>query len=646
MCGIAGLWDFGKNASDADLLSMTSTLSRRGPDDVGLFTNQEDGIGLGHRRLSILDLSSRGRQPMADAAGSVTITFNGEIYNYREIRQELVGQGHRFSTNTDTEVILHAYNEWGTGCLARFRGMFAFALWDVTRKKLFLCRDRLGVKPLYYYYDGRLLLFASELKALMAHPGFRKNLDGDALALYLQFGCVPAPWSIFANTFKVRPGCYVEISSDGKLKETNYWRVDNYRAANGGGHLTEAQVEEELVPLLREAFAYRLVSDVPVGIFLSGGIDSSLVAAVLKREAQENIRTFTVGFDDASVDESHWAKAVARHLGAEHTEFRCTEREALQVVTRLPEIYDEPFSDASAIPTYLLCKSARDQVKVALSADGGDEFFCGYTHYMMFAGVWKQLARIPARLRAVLSAAVKTLRLIPGRGLEPLLAEICRRFFSELEPADLSDKLLKLSHVLAAPGFHEAYSSAQSVWPKEELRRLATGLRLAAPIGVPSSTGGMDAPLEMMLTDAQMYLPDDLLVKVDRASMAVGLEVREPLLDHRLVEYAIALPHRFKYREGTSKYILRRILYKYVPRQLVDRRKQGFNVPLAGWLRSTLKPLALRALDPVRIRRQGIFSSRYVQGIVDSFMAGDRVSAKKVWNLLQFQLWHQRWLEA
>src|SRR5438093_4907232 len=325
MCGIAGLWDFGKKASDADLLSMTATLSRRGPDDVGFFTSEQDGVGLGHRRLSILDLSPRGRQPMPDAAGSVMVTFNGEIYNYREIRQELLGLGHPFRTNTDTEVILHAYNEWGTDCLARFRGMFAFALWDTNRKKLFLCRDRLGVKPLYYYHDGHLLLFASELKALMAHPRFRRNVDAGALALYLKFGCVPAPRSIFENTFKVRPGCYVEISSGGTLTENSYWRIGDY-AAYGDGHLTEEQVEEELVPLLCEAFAYRLVSDVPVGIFLSGGIDSSLVAAVLKREAHENIRTFTVGFDDASVDESHWAKAVAQHLGAEHTEFRCSEQ--------------------------------------------------------------------------------------------------------------------------------------------------------------------------------------------------------------------------------------------------------------------------------------------------------------------------------
>jgi asparagine synthase (glutamine-hydrolysing) len=406
------------------------------------------------------------------------------------------------------------------------------------------------------------------------------------------------------------------------------------------------QVEEELVPLLREAFAYRLVSDVPVGIFLSGGIDSSLVAAVLKREAHENIRTFTVGFDDASVDESHWAKAVAQHLGAEHTEFRCTEQQALQVVTHLPEIYDEPFSDASAVPTYLLCKGARNEVKVALSADGGDEFFCGYSHYMMFADFWKRLAWMPFRLRAMLSATVKALRLIPGRGLEMLLAETCRRFFSGLEPADLRDKLLKLSHVLAAPAFHDAYISAQSIWPKEELARLASRCGSRSPVGVPPGACDRDAPLDMMLTDAQMYLPDDLLVKVDRASMAVGLEVREPLLDHRLVEYAIALPHQFKYQRGTSKYILRRILYKYVPRPLVDRKKQGFNVPLGGWLKSALKPLTLQALDPVRIRRQGIFSPGYVQGIVDSFMTGNRVSAKKIWNLLQFQLWHERWLEA
>ncbi len=646
MCGIAGLWNFGKNPSDADLLSMTATLRRRGPDDEGLFTSRPDGLGLGHRRLSILDLSPRGRQPMPDAAGAVTVTFNGEIYNYREIRQELLGLGRRFTTNTDTEVILHAYNEWGIDCLARFRGMFAFALWDAPRKKLFLCRDRLGVKPLYYYYDSGLLLFASELKALMAHSSFRKDLHAGGLALYLQFGCVPAPWSIFENTFKVRPGCYVEISSGGTLTEKCYWRVRDCCAANGSGCRTEAQIEEELVPLLREAFAYRLVSDVPVGIFLSGGIDSSLVAAVLKHEAHEAIRTFTVAFDDASVDESHWAKAVAQHLGAEHTEFRCTEQEALQVVTHLPEIYDEPFSDACGIPTYLLCKSARDQVKVALSADGGDEFFCGYSHYTMFASVWEQLARIPVQLRAVLSTAVKTLHLLPARGIEPILVETCHRFFSGLEPADLGDKLLKLSHVLAAPGFHEAYVSAISIWPKEELRRLANGLGSTVPVGLQPNAVGMDAPLEMMLTDAQMYLPDDLLVKVDRASMAVGLEVREPLLDHRLVEYAVSLPQRFKYHEGTSKYILRRILYKYVPRQLVDRKKQGFNVPLARWLKSALKPIALRALDPVRIRRQGIFSPACVQRIVEPFMAGARVSAKKVWNLLQFELWHERWLEA
>jgi asparagine synthase (glutamine-hydrolysing) len=643
MCGIAGLWDFGQGKIEAELSSMTGALAHRGPDDEGFFVGADPALGFGHRRLSIIDLSPRGRQPMRDADHTVAITFNGEIYNYREIKQELLGRGYRFASKTDTEVILHAYKEWGTECVSRLRGMFAFALWDLRRRKLLLFRDRLGVKPLYYYYDGRLLLFGSELKALMAHPKFGRELNPDAVSLYLSLGFVPAPLSIFKNTRKVRPGCYVEVSADGKLDERSYWAVTDYHTTRGDDR-SERQVEEELTDLLREACAYRMVSDVPVGVFLSGGVDSSLVAAALKREAGEDVRAFTIGFDDARSDESHFARAVAEHLGADHTELRCAERDAIEIAPRLCEIYDEPFSDECGIPTYLLCKAARKEVKVALSADGGDEFFCGYTHYTMLSPAWERLSSLPVALRRVGSTVLKRIGVGVANAVEPLLVKTTNRFYPDLEAADFGDKLLKLSHVLSAPGIRAAYTSSISVWPNESLKDLAPDLKPYDALAVLNRDESADPSLDMMLADAQTTLPDNFLVKVDRASMAVGLEVREPLLDHKLVEYALALPGRYKYDGRTTKYILRKILYKYIPQELVDRPKHGFAIPLTDWMRSPLKPLVLQTLDPARIRRQGIFSSDYVKNAVDAFMSGGRISGKKMWNLLQFALWHQRWM--
>jgi asparagine synthase (glutamine-hydrolysing) len=643
MCGIAGLWDFSQRPIEAELSSMTGSLVHRGPDDSGFFMSADPALGFGHRRLSIIDLSPRGRQPMRDAGHTAIITFNGEIYNYREIKQDLLGRGHRFDSGSDTEVLLYAYKEWGTECVSHLRGMFAFALWDLERRKLLLFRDRLGVKPLYYYYDGGLLLFGSELKALMAHPGFAKELNPEAVSLYLYLGFVPAPLSIFKNTRKVRPGCYVEISADGMLEERSYWSITDYHAT-GGDHRSEEQVERELTDLLREACAYRMVSDVPVGVFLSGGVDSSLVAAILKREAGENVRTFTVGFDDARSDESRFAKAVAERLGADHTELHCAERDAIEIVPRLCEIYDEPFSDECGIPTYLLCKAAREEVKVALSADGGDEFFCGYTKYTMLSPAWERISDLPLSLRRAGSTILRRVGVGALKAVEPLLVKTTNRFYPDLEAADFSDKLLKLSHLLSAPGIRAAYTSSISVWPNESLKDLAPGLEPCNALDVLTRDESADPSLDMMLADAQTKLPDNFLVKVDRASMAVGLEVREPLLDHKLVEYALALPGRYKYDGRTTKYILRKILYKYVPPELVNRPKHGFSVPLTDWMRSALKPLVLHALDPARIRRQGIFSPPYIKNAVGSFMAGDRISAKKMWNLLQFALWHQRWM--
>jgi asparagine synthase (glutamine-hydrolysing) len=645
MCGIAGLWEFRNQPIESDLLSMTGTLFRRGPDDWGFFFSPDDSIGLGHRRLSIIDLSTRGRQPMSDSDHSLRITFNGEIYNYREVRQELIEKGHRFASNTDTEVILYAYKQWGVHCVSRLRGMFAFAIWDERRKELLLFRDRLGVKPLYYYYHGGTLLFASELKALMAHSRFSKELNPESVALYFKLGYVPGALCIFANTHKVRPGCYVRISSDGMLKEESYWNIgDSYRETVSDDR-TESQVGEELRALMSEAFGYRLVSDVPVGIFLSGGIDSSLVTALLKCEVGEPVRTFTVGFDDVAADESHWARAVANHLGADHTEIRCSESDALKIVPVLSEVYDEPFSDSSAIPTYLLCKFARESVKVALSADGGDEFFGGYSHYRIFNNIWQRLALLPGPVRVVVSRMLGQMGR-RSKSTEPLLAAICRRFYSGLEPSDLGDKLVKLSAFALSANFCQAYASAMSVWPEWEIKKLAPGLHSPVDSGIFSDYTDKDPYSYMMIADAEKFLPDDLLVKVDRASMAVGLEVREPLLDHRLVEYAVGLPRRFKFDGQITKYILRQILHKYVPRDLIDRPKQGFSVPLNRWLKTALKPLVLRSLDPGRVKRTNLLSPVHVKNTVDRFMAGDRISAKRIWNLLQFQLWHDRWLSG
>jgi asparagine synthase (glutamine-hydrolysing) len=577
-----------------------------------------------------------------DAEGSyekgidpIWITFNGEIYNYLELREELIRKGHQFKTNSDTEVILKSYEQWGMDCISRFRGMFAFALWDARSKKLFLVRDRIGVKPLYYYQDGQLLLFASELKALMAHREFKRDLNPEAVALYLRFGYVPSPLCIFANTYKVRPGSYVEVSADSSVREVCYWNLLEFSEAPIL-QKSEAEIEGELLSILCEAFSYRLVSDVPVGLFLSGGIDSSLIAAILKCEVGSSIGAFTVGFDDANRDESLWARAVARHLGLEHIEMRCSVQEALDIVPKLPEIYDEPIGDNSAIPTYLLCKTAREHVKVALSGDGGDELFCGYKSYTGFNILWEMASSIPIPLRAPLSRLVGS---VPTNILAMFI-----NLFSDIDTSELRDRVALWSSTIRTFDFLEAFVSSRSVWFQNELSYLTPDLQAAVALN-DFPRIDRDPMTTMMLVDSKTFLPDDLMVKVDRASMSVGLEAREPLLDHKLVEYALSLPLNFKYSHRTSKYILKRILYKYVPRELVDRPKRGFEVPLGKWLRGPLKSLVLEYLNPRRIREEGILSPNYVQKTVNDFLAGVRISPRKIWHLLVFELWYERWLK-
>jgi asparagine synthase (glutamine-hydrolysing) len=646
MCGIAGIFatnsGSGSWLSEALLVKVTDALISRGPDGSGYWIDPTSRVGLGQRRLAIIDLSPRGAQPMSTPDGKITVTFNGEIYNFLELRKELEGRGCVFKSDSDTEAILHGYREWGIECVSRFRGMFAFALWDSEKEQLYLCRDRLGVKPLHYYSDGKNVLFGSELKALMAHPQFPREMDAGAAGLYFQLGYVPAPRTIFQGTHKVNPGSYMRIDRNGKLEETEYWHPMQHLKAPAPVR-PEGEVEEELRALLKEAFSYRMIADVPVGVFLSGGVDSSLVAAVLRRDAGEELSTFSVGFDDPDLDETAWARKVADHLGTKNTELRCTAQEALEIVPRLPEIYDEPFADNSGIPTYLLCRAARQHVKVALSGDGGDEFWCGYTTYTKFASIWRRIESVPRPLRSGLAGASRLLYK-RASAFEEIASRSAAGLARNINWSDWRDKLLKAPLLLEARDFQTSFTGAVTTWPEPELARLLVNFQALERLPLRGMNGQSDIFQRMMLFDAQTLLPDNMLVKVDRASMAVGLEAREPMLDHKLVEFALGLPSEQKYDGTTTKRMLRKILYSHVPRELIERPKRGFSVPLTQWLRGPLSELVHDTLAADTIRRDGFFSADYVSRLTADFYAGKKISARRIWNLLVFQMWQNRWL--
>lgn len=640
MCGIVGIWDTRTRDISEQLISrLTDSLAHRGPDDGGMWVNALDGVAFGHRRLAILDLSSRGKQPMSNDDGSLWITYNGEIYNFNEIKHVLVRRGYTFKSTSDTEVILKAYQEWGIESFTRLRGMFAFALWDARRRELVLVRDRLGVKPLFYSVVQGLVLFGSELKALMAHPRFAKQLDRAAVMSYLQLGFVPSPASIFANTHKVKPGCYVRITADGRADECRYWNLDDFIPATPTP-INRADAERELTRLLVESFKYRMVSDVPVGVFLSGGIDSSLVTAILTREAGERLHTFVVAFDDPAWDESSAAAAVARHLGTEHTTLGCSALDALDIVPRLADIYDEPCSDSAAIPMFQLSREVRKHVKVVLSGDGGDELFCGYNTYTKFGRLWQNMTRIPFWLRQLLSGAVRVLSLDQ---LDAMTVGAFHRLFPDINISDYRDKLERFPSLFPMREFMSAYGEFASRWSPRELVRLAPAIPFQ-PLFHEMDGITRDLWTTMMRIDVLTFLPDNYLVKTDRASMAVGLEVREPMLDHKLVEFAFGLPIEFKYSQGITKRILRDILRRYLPDELVDRSKHGFSVPLGDWLRGPLRDLALDYLSFDRIHRQGLFDPVFVQETVTQFFSGARTSPKKIWSLVVFQAWYEQWL--
>jgi len=633
MCGIAGFVDFKRNTDDQVLSRMTDSIRHRGPDGDGHFIDKtpEAIVGLGHRRLSVIDLSNAASQPMS--FDEMQLIFNGEIYNYNEIRDELIAKGHSFRTHSDSEVILHAYREWGKNCLSRFIGMFVFIIYDKKRKSLFCVRDRAGVKPFHWYFKKGLFLFASELKAFHEHPGFEKELNTDVLASYMQYGYVPTPHSIFRHCNKLQPGHHLTLwLENGRIDIEQYWNVlDHYNKPKLDISLPEAIAESE--KRLVKAFQYRMVADVPVGVFLSGGYDSTCVTALLQKNSTAKINTFTIGVHDAGLDEAPFAKATAAHLGTNHTEYYCTTREALEIIPDLPFYYDEPFADSSAIPTTLVSRLARRQVTVALSADAGDEVFAGYNKYDYISRVKAKLNRIPSPVRRGMAAVMQQIpaHRVPYFSRKPLF----------------TTRYKKIMHLLRDNSARELLHNMSQLFFKEELERLLVRSPAAVPTNFDErlSQAYSDDLSYMMAIDYKTYMLDDILQKVDRATMSVSLEGREPFLDQHIIEFAARLPSEYKLHKGVKKYILRQIVHQHVPPAMMERPKMGFGIPIAGWLKNELRHFVEEATDPHFIERQGLFHAGETGRLKREFYNGKEQLHTKVWYLLMFQLWWKRWME-
>jgi len=641
MCGISGYWARGCQPErwQRDLDRSVASLRQRGPDGSGTWVRPGGEVGFGHTRLAILDLSESASQPMVSREGDWVMVFNGEVYNFAEIRAELEQHGESFRSSGDSEVVLAAFRRWGIAAVDRFIGMFAIALWQESTRRLWLIRDRMGVKPLYYAWNGRALWFGSELKALRAFNVWRPELDRTALAEYFQFGYISAPRSIYRQVFKLRPGHWLELGESGPPVTQCYWTaLGPQRQFNE----PEEELEERLEALLISAFRYRMVADVPVGVFLSGGLDSSLVAALLQRHSGQAVHTFTVGFSDPAFDESRYAREVANHLGTRHTEHILSPAEVMNILPRWGDLFDEPFGDSSGIPTFLVSRIARQSVKVALSADGGDELFSGYSHYGVMLERERAMARIPRAARVAMSQA---LGLLPNASLQAMVRHLPVPLgMQHAARRTVVDRLEKLRGVLpgAEPG--KIYDAGMSFWTTGESAGLLGGSGAARPVLNGHARGFAD---HMSCSDIRHYLPDDILTKVDRTTMAVGLEGREPLLDHRLVEFALRLPLDLRRGALGTKHLLRRVLYRHVPRELLERPKQGFSIPISRWLRGDLAGLVDGYLAPERIRQAGLLDPQTVQRTVSNFRDGgpkrDRLDVQKLWLLLAFEMWREKW---
>jgi asparagine synthase (glutamine-hydrolysing) len=643
MCGIAGFIDLRASLTEGDsnrlLEKMICTLDHRGPDDRGWWSSPP-GVGLAQARLSILDLSPLGRQPMHSSSGRTSIVFNGEIYNFRALRAELERSGIHFRGHSDTEVLVEALEVWGPEkSLGHLNGMFAFAAWDREEQTLTLARDRIGKKPLYLQTGGTTLLFGSELKALIANPEFKRGIDRESLTLYFRYGFIPGSRSVYSSVRKLLPGEWLTVSArpgeplDYKFKK--YW--DPIAAAQIGAldrfTGSDSEAEDRLHSLLLDATKIRLESDVPLGMLLSGGIDSSLVTALIQAQVSTPVKTYSIGFREARYNEAEHAKAIAAHLKTDHTELYLDPRDSLEIISLMPKHFDEPFADSSQLPTYLVSKLARQHVTVALAGDGGDELFAGYNRYELACRAWRRINRLPASARQAGAAALEK--------ISPQLLD--RMIPKKLEKVVTADRIHKFAGMLRERSLPEVYRSLLSIWssPSDLVLHAEEPASAYTPGTVPEIFS--DYFEQMMLLDLICYLPDDILAKVDRASMATSLEMRAPLLDYRVVELSLSMPLKFKLRDGMRKWLMRKVLDRYVPRELIDRPKQGFSVPIGDWLRGELKGWAEELIEPGRLRREGYLNPELVRSTWNEHQSGRRNRAHHLWSVLMFQLWLERY---
>lgn len=641
MCGIAGVLTTAAGSREPlerNATAMADSLAYRGPDDHGLWSDPDAGIALTHRRLSIVDLSPTGHQPMISADGRYVITYNGEIYNFQDLRPELEARGVQFRGHSDTEVMLEAFAAYGIAVtLKRLIGMFTIAVWDRRDRTLTLVRDRLGIKPLYWAKFGNLFLFGSELKALRAHPGWTPRIDRGAVAAFMRHNCIPAPNSIYQGVSKLEPGCILTLPWGGVPHIERFWDAREIARAglNDPLRLSDGELTDQLESLLTDAVRRRMVADVPVGAFLSGGIDSSTVVALMKAANAGPVRTYSIGFDIAGYDEASHAAAVARHLHTEHTELTVTSKQAFDVIPRLPDMYDEPFADSSQIPTHLVSAMTRQHVTVALSGDGGDELFGGYNRYQLAQKFWRYLSLLPRPLRHGFAGMLRALPADRWSSLFSLLT-------AGLRPAQAGDKLHKLASVLALDDGAAVYRRLVTHWEPADLMPGVEEPK--GPLWDDTVGHDFSGLLErMQFLDLVTYLPDDILTKVDRASMAVALEARVPLIDHRVVEFAWRIPRQTLIRNGVSKWPLRQVLYRHVPRELVERPKMGFGIPLGEWLRGPLRDWAESLLAERQLQQADLLDASVVRRYWNEHLSGAKNWQHLLWDVLMLEAWRKRW---
>jgi len=644
MCGITGFFET-KQKRDRPAIqaaghAMNTALSKRGPDDEGSWQDPKLPLFLGHRRLSVIDLSADGHQPMESATGRFILTYNGEIYNFQALSAELKDLGAKFRGRSDTEVMLAACEHWGVNrALQKLNGMFAFALWDREMGQLHLVRDRMGKKPLYVGWAGGSLVFGSELKALHAHPDFKAQVNRNALALYMRYACVPAPFSIYEGVWQLPAGCRMALDLRALGPGENlasriepYWHHPRVveEARQHAKSLSDEEALAGFEDLLGRAVRERMVSDVPLGAFLSGGIDSSAIVALMQQNAPRPVKTFCIGFAEQGFDEAVYAKKIARHLGTDHHQLYVTPQDALSVIPRLPEIYDEPFADVSQIPTYLVSRFARRQVTVALSGDGGDELCGGYLRHYAAPDLWKRVGWLPPALRGGMARGIRAVGASRWSRLVP-------------QHPQFGERIHKIAELLPLAGPEEIYRHLVSQWPEPQAVVIG-GQEPQIPLLDPAwQPKGLGFAERMMYGDALSYLPNDVLTKVDRAGMAVSLEARAPLLDYNLFEYVWTLPPEMRVRNGQGKWLLRRVLSRYVPAELFERPKQGFTVPIGEWLRGSLKDWAEDLLGEKRLADEGWLNPAPVRVAWEEHLQGRGRHAHKLWTVLMFQSWHERW---